>query len=200
MRYDPALPRSLDDVTVRIPPGGRVAVTGSSGAGKSTLVNTLLRFWPLEAGRLSVDGRDIARFRQSEVRQSCALADQRAQMFFGTVRSNVTLGRPDATEEEIGEALRAACLDRWVADAPRRTRHPRRRGRCRPVRRRASAARRRPRALGPREDPHSRRADQRARPVPGRGAAGRSPGRGGRPQRPRRHAPIVRGGTLRRRQ
>ena len=78
----------------------------------------LLRFWPLDVGRLGVDGRDIARFRQSEVRQSCALADQRAQMFFGTVRSNVTLGRPDATEEEIGEALRAACLDRWVSTLP----------------------------------------------------------------------------------
>jgi ABC-type transport system involved in cytochrome bd biosynthesis fused ATPase/permease subunit len=118
LRYGPALPRALDGVTLRLPPGGRLAVTGSSGAGKSSLVNALLRFWPVESGTLSLDGTDVTRCTQSDVRGDMALADQRAQLFAGTVRSNVTLGRPDATDQEIGVALRAARLADWVATLP----------------------------------------------------------------------------------
>jgi ABC-type transport system involved in cytochrome bd biosynthesis fused ATPase/permease subunit len=118
LRYGPGLPRALDGVSLRLPPGGRVAVTGSSGAGKSSLVSALLRYWPLEQGTLSLGGSDVERLRQTDARGACALADQRAQMFAGTVRSNVTLGRPDATEEEIADALHAARLDGWVATLP----------------------------------------------------------------------------------
>jgi thiol reductant ABC exporter CydC subunit len=118
LRYGPALPRALDGVTLRLASGGRLAVTGSSGAGKSSLVNALLRFWPLESGSLSLDGTDVARCTQADVRGDMALADQRAQLFAGTVRSNLTLGRPDATDEEIGAALRAARLAGWVATLP----------------------------------------------------------------------------------
>jgi thiol reductant ABC exporter CydC subunit len=118
VRYDAALPRALDEVTLRLPPGGRIAVTGSSGAGKSTLVSALLRFWPLEDGHLLLDGTDITRFGEADVRRSCAVADQRAQMFAGTIRTNVTLGRPDADDEEIARVLRAAQLDRFVARLP----------------------------------------------------------------------------------
>ena len=93
-------------------------MTGSSGAGKSSLVTALLRYWPLEDGTLSLGGTDVERLRQADVRAACALADQRAQLFAGTVRSNLTLGRPDATEEAIADALRAARLDAWVASLP----------------------------------------------------------------------------------
>jgi thiol reductant ABC exporter CydC subunit len=118
LRYDPGLPRALDGVNLRLPTGGRVAVTGSSGAGKSSLVTALLRYWPLEDGTLSLDGTEVQRLRQADARAVCALADQRAQMFAGTVRSNLTLGRPDATEAEVTDALRAARLDAWVAGLP----------------------------------------------------------------------------------
>jgi ATP-binding cassette, subfamily C, bacterial CydC len=118
MRYDPGLPRALDGVSLLLPAGGRVAVTGSSGAGKSSLVTALLRFWPLEGGTLSLGGTNVERLPQVDVRGACALADQRAQMFAGTVRSNLTLGRPDATEAEIAAALRASRLDAWVATLP----------------------------------------------------------------------------------
>ncbi len=118
LRYSPGLPRALDGVTLRLSPGARVAVTGSSGAGKSSLVNALLRYWPLEAGTLSLGGTDVERLGQSDARVACALADQQAQMFAGTVRSNLTLGRPDATEDEIADALRAACLEEWVSTLP----------------------------------------------------------------------------------
>jgi ABC-type transport system involved in cytochrome bd biosynthesis fused ATPase/permease subunit len=118
LRYDPGLPPALDGVSLHLPSGGRVAVTGSSGAGKSSLVTALLRYWPLEGGTLSLGGKDVERLLQTDARGACALADQRAQMFAGTVRSNLTLGRPDATEQAIGDALRTARLETWVAALP----------------------------------------------------------------------------------
>jgi len=118
LRYGPGLPRALDGVTVRVPPGARVAVTGSSGAGKSSLVTALLRFWPLEDGTLSLAGTDVERLTQDAARAACALADQRAQLFAGTLRSNLTLARPDAGADEIAAALRAARLDAFVATLP----------------------------------------------------------------------------------
>ncbi len=118
VRYGPGLPRAVDAVSLRLPPGGRVAVTGSSGAGKSSLVTALLRFWPLEAGTLSLGGVDVEQLSQHDTRAACALADQRAQMFAGTVRSNLTLARPDAGEDDVAGALRAARLDGWVAALP----------------------------------------------------------------------------------
>jgi ATP-binding cassette, subfamily C, bacterial CydC len=118
LRYGAGLPRALEGVTLRLRPGGRLAVTGSSGAGKSSLVSALLRFWPLEAGRLELGGTDVEHLGAGVARRACALADQRAQMFAGTLRSNLTLARPDATEEELTAALRAARLERWVATLP----------------------------------------------------------------------------------
>lgn len=118
LRYGPDLPRALDGVTLHLAPGGRLAVTGSSGAGKSSLVNALLRYWPLESGTLSLDGTDVTSCAQADVRKVTALADQRAQLFAGTVRSNITLGRPDATDAEIDVALRATRLADWVATLP----------------------------------------------------------------------------------
>ena len=118
LRYDSGLPRALDEVSLHLPPGGRVAVTGSSGAGKSSLVTALLRYWPLEAGSLEIGGRDAEDLHQADVRAACALADQRAQLFAGTVRSNLTLGRPEATDEAITDALRATRLQTWVSSLP----------------------------------------------------------------------------------
>jgi ATP-binding cassette, subfamily C, bacterial CydC len=118
LRYGDGLPRALDGVSLRLPPSGRVAVTGSSGAGKSSLVTALLRFWPLESGTLSLGDADVEQLRQADARAACALADQRAQLFAGTVRSNLVLGRPDATDEEIAHALGAARLAAWVAALP----------------------------------------------------------------------------------
>ena len=98
--------------------GERLALTGSSGAGKSSVVNALLRYWPLESGSLTLGGTDVTQVAQDEVRGASALADQRAQLFAGTVRANLTLGRPDATDAEIEAALAAARLREWVAALP----------------------------------------------------------------------------------
>jgi ATP-binding cassette, subfamily C, bacterial CydC len=118
LRYAPELPRALDGVSFSVVPGGRVAITGSSGAGKSSLVTALLRFWPLEDGSLALGGTAVEDLAQADIRAACALVDQRAQLFAGTVRANVTLGRPDATDEEVQHALEAAQLGDWVDGLP----------------------------------------------------------------------------------
>jgi len=118
LRYAPGLPRALDQVNLRMPAGATLAVTGSSGAGKSSLVHAMLRFWPLESGALTLGGVDVDRLAQSDVRATCALVDQRAQLFSGTLRSNITLGWPEAGEAEIAAAVAAAQLDGWVATLP----------------------------------------------------------------------------------
>jgi ABC-type transport system involved in cytochrome bd biosynthesis fused ATPase/permease subunit len=118
LRYDAGLPRALDGVTLRLPEGERVAITGSSGAGKSSLVTALLRYWPLESGTLALGGTDVTRLAQRDARAICALADQRAQLFSGTLRANLTLARPNAGDDDIDRALGAAQLREWVATLP----------------------------------------------------------------------------------
>jgi thiol reductant ABC exporter CydC subunit len=118
MRYRAGLPYAVEQVSLRVASGARVAITGSSGAGKSSLVNALLRFWPLEAGHLSLGGIDAGQLAQGDVRATCALVDQQAQLFAGTIRSNLTLGRPDASDASIADAVHAAQLEGWVATLP----------------------------------------------------------------------------------
>jgi thiol reductant ABC exporter CydC subunit len=118
LRYGAGLPYAVDQVSLQMAPGARVAITGSSGAGKSSLVSALLRFWPLDAGTLTIGGIDADRLAQGDVRAACALVDQRAQLFAGSLRSNITLGRPEASEESIAGAVRAAQLGGWIATLP----------------------------------------------------------------------------------
>ena len=118
LRYGPDLPWALDGLSLAVPAGAHVGLVGSSGAGKSSLVNVLLRFWPLASGQATVGGIPIERYRQSDVRRTFALVDQDAQLFAGSIRHNVALGRPKASEEEIADALGRAQLAEWVASLP----------------------------------------------------------------------------------
>jgi thiol reductant ABC exporter CydC subunit len=118
LRYHPDLPLVLDGVSLELAPGRRLAVTGSSGAGKSSLVSALLRFWPLESGRLRVGGTDVVELRAGDVRAACALVDQSAHLFAGTLRANLTLGRPEASDDEVAAAVAAARLTQWVGQLP----------------------------------------------------------------------------------
>ena len=93
LRYATGLPRALDGVSFDLPPGGRLAVTGSSGAGKSSLVNALLRYWPLEEGSLLLGGTDVTRLAQTDVRGTCTLADQRAGSPARWSRTSSSAGR-----------------------------------------------------------------------------------------------------------
>ena len=118
LRYAPDLPWALDGMELDVAPGAHVGLVGASGAGKSSLVHALLRFWPLQEGSASLAGVPLDALRQGDVRRAIAVVDQDAHVFAGTIRQNVTLGRPKATEAEVDDALARAQLADWVATLP----------------------------------------------------------------------------------
>jgi thiol reductant ABC exporter CydC subunit len=117
-RYAPGEPPVLDGADLRLEPGRRVALVGPSGAGKTTVVNLLVRFLDPEAGRVTLGGRDLREYRQEDVRRAIAVAGQDSHLFSTTIRDNVRLGRTDATDDEIEEALRQARILDWVRTLP----------------------------------------------------------------------------------
>ncbi|MGH9100243.1 MAG: thiol reductant ABC exporter subunit CydC, partial [Acidimicrobiales bacterium] len=118
LRYGPGLPWALDGMDLDVAPGARVGLVGASGAGKSSLVHALLRYWPLQEGTASLGGVPLDALRQGDVRRAIALVDQDAHLFAGTIRQNVALGRPKASDAELERALARAQLADWVATLP----------------------------------------------------------------------------------
>ena len=108
----------LADFDLHLEAGRRVALVGPSGAGKTTVTNLLLRFLDPTEGRATLDGRALGEYRQEDVRATFALAGQEAHVFDSTIRANLLLARPDATESELRLALRRARLEEWVASLP----------------------------------------------------------------------------------
>jgi thiol reductant ABC exporter CydC subunit len=117
-RY-PGSPRPvLEQVNLRLEPGGRVALVGPSGSGKTTVTNVLLRFLDPERGALLFDGNDARDHRQSDVRAMFSLAGQGAHLFNSTIRQNLLLARPDANDDELRDVLARARLAAWVDGLP----------------------------------------------------------------------------------
>ena len=110
---------ALDGVSLRLEPGRRVAVVGASGSGKSTLVHLLLRFWDAPPGSLLLDGADARTWPSDSVRANFAFAAQRAHLLTGTLRENLALAAPRASDPELLAALDAARLDELAARLPR---------------------------------------------------------------------------------
>jgi len=108
----------IEDLSLTVEPGQTVAIVGPTGAGKTTLVNLIMRFYELDAGRITVDGVDIAQLRRSDLRSEIGMVLQDTWLFHGTIRENIAYGRPDATENEILEAARATFVDRFVHNLP----------------------------------------------------------------------------------
>jgi ATP-binding cassette subfamily B protein len=115
--YDPDKPL-ITDLSLVAEPGQTIAIVGPTGAGKTTLVNLLMRFYDLTDGRITLDGRDIAEMSRHDVRSQIGMVLQDTWLFNGTIRANIAFGRPQATEEEIREAAKAAYVDRFVHSLP----------------------------------------------------------------------------------
>ncbi len=106
--------RVINDLSLTIRPGEKIGLVGRSGAGKSTLVNLLLRFYPVEAGRILIDGQDIALATQESVREQIGMVTQDTSLLHRTVRDNILYGRPQASEAEMRAAGRRARAEEFI--------------------------------------------------------------------------------------
>ncbi|MDW5325662.1 ABC transporter ATP-binding protein [Plantactinospora sp. KLBMP9567] len=116
-RYEPDKPL-IDDLSLVAEPGHTVAIVGPTGAGKTTLVNLVMRFYELDAGRITLDGVDLTELRRDTLRGEIGMVLQDTWLFGGTIRDNIAYGNPEATEEEILAAARATFVDRFVRSLP----------------------------------------------------------------------------------
>lgn len=98
----------IEGFNLTIRPGEKVGLVGRSGAGKSTIVNLLLRFYDLEAGRILIDGQDIAHVTQNSLRAQIGMVTQDTSLLHRSVRDNILYGRPDASEEDMVDAAKRA--------------------------------------------------------------------------------------------
>lgn len=108
----------IEDLSFAAEPGHTVAIVGPTGAGKTTLVNLVMRFYELNAGRITLDGVDIKDLSRAELRSKVGMVLQDAWLFGGTIYDNIKYGNLDATEEQIMEAAKATYVDRFVRALP----------------------------------------------------------------------------------
>ena len=157
-RYEPDRPL-IDDLTSTSTPGETIAIVGPTGAGKTTLVNLLMRFYEVDAGRITVDGIDTRELPRDELRRQFGMVLQDTWLFHGTIRENIAYGREAATEERDRRRGRGRPRRPLRPDAARRLRHRHRRRRDQRLGRREAAADDRPRVPRRPADPHPRRGD-----------------------------------------
>ncbi len=98
----------IEDFCLEVKPGQRVAIVGPTGCGKTTFINLLMRFYEVDAGSIRIDGTDIRKITRKSLRDSYGMVLQETWLAAGTIRDNITMGKPDATDEEVIRAAKAA--------------------------------------------------------------------------------------------
>jgi ATP-binding cassette, subfamily C, bacterial CydC len=116
--YERGGPPALEDVTFALRPGGRIAVVGPSGSGKSTLVNLALRFWDPQGGEVRFGGRDVRCYAQEDLRARIGFVSQSTYVFNDTLRANLTIADPEASDAALQAALGRARLEGLVDRLP----------------------------------------------------------------------------------
>lgn len=115
--YSPDKPL-ISSLSLVAEPGQTVAIVGPTGAGKTTLVNLMMRFYEIDAGRITLDGVDVTSMTRHELRSRMGMVLQDTWLFGGTIRDNIAYGRPEASDADILEAAQATYVDRFVRSLP----------------------------------------------------------------------------------
>lgn len=110
--------QNIKDVSFTINEGEKIAFVGSSGCGKTTIVNLLTRFYDVDSGRITIDGRDIRDFKLSSLYQQMGMVFQETILFSGTIEENLKYGNPNATKEQIEDATKAANAYDFINKTP----------------------------------------------------------------------------------
>jgi ATP-binding cassette subfamily B protein len=108
----------INDFCAAVAPGQKIAIVGPTGAGKTTMVKLLMRFYDVNSGAIQVDGHDIRDFTRFDLRKLFGMVLQDTWLYNGTIMENIRYGRPDATDEEVVAAARAAHVDHFVRTLP----------------------------------------------------------------------------------
>ena len=108
----------IENFNLSVHPGQRVAIVGPTGCGKTTLINLLMRFYDVDAGSVSVEGEDVRQITRRSLRSSYGMVLQETWLKAGTIRENIAMGRPDASEDEIVEAAKAAHAHSFILRLP----------------------------------------------------------------------------------
>jgi ATP-binding cassette subfamily C protein CydC len=116
--YAPSEPPALDGVSFSVPHGGSVAIIGPSGSGKSTIVNLLARFWDYQEGQILIGGRDLHEYGADAVREMLAVVPQEVHLFNATLRDNLIVANPDATDEQVEAACTMAQMHDFIQGLP----------------------------------------------------------------------------------
>lgn len=109
----------IRDFNLEVKPGQRIAIVGPTGCGKTTLINLLMRFYDVDAGRIAVEGIDIRDMTRRSLRAGYGMVLQETWLKTGTIRDNITMGRPDATEEEVIAAAKASHIHSFIRRLPK---------------------------------------------------------------------------------